>query len=202
MRNNRCYIFFLITLLYGCMGCSSGKNLSIRYYNENREMLDSIQTRFKFAYNKKPFHIEFKDKNFQYISFEMLSDSFRYIYNFDLQENNFVDTLSKYNYNSINIINLIADMRSIHCTWISNLDYYENQQLKNLVFISVRSNRLKSFLSGEKYYALVYFNEKQFFDVNGRLTDKSQRKRIREINGHLFYKITDKIFYAIIGNFR
>ncbi|MBN8676459.1 MAG: hypothetical protein J0L56_20190 [Chitinophagales bacterium] len=191
--------FFLISII----ACSTpGKNFATRYYNENKDMLDSIRNRFRNSYNNKPYHLQFEDRNFRYISFEILTDSTRQIYRFDLQEKDFTDTLEKYRYPAAEIIGLAADMQRIQCTWISKLDYYENREQKNLVFISIRSNRLKSLLSGEKYYALAFFNDRQFFDKQGRLTDKSERRRMREINGQVFHRITDRICYAITGNFR
>ncbi|HEX7902724.1 MAG TPA: hypothetical protein VF487_02515 [Chitinophagaceae bacterium] len=194
----------LVVLIAACtfISCSTAMKFPTRYYNEHKGILDSIRYNYESAYDKKPFHIQFKDKRFRYISFEMLSDTFRYIYNFDLEAHDFADTLYKYNYNTPQIISLIADMSSIRCIWISHLDYYENRQKKNLVFISMRHNQLESFFKGEKYYALAFFNERQFFDKQGRLTDKSERKRMREINGQVFHKITDRICYAITGNFR
>jgi len=195
-------ILFVLTAACTVTSCSTAMKFPTRYYNDNKEILDSIRYKYESTYDKKPFHIQFKDKGFRYISFEMLSDTFRYIYNFDLEAHDFADTLYKYNYNTPQIISLIADMSSIRCTWISHLDYYENRQKKNLVFISMRHSELESFFTGEKYYALAFFNERQFFDKQGRLTDKSERKRMREINGQVFHKITDRICYAITGNFR
>jgi hypothetical protein len=169
---------------------------------ENRTMIDSIRDRFAASYSKKPFSIEFKDKIFRHISYEILSDTLRHIYNFDLENTDFADTLDKYHYNSAEIISLIADMRLIKCTWISRLSYFDDRTPKSLIFISVRHNKLKSFFNGEKYYALAFFNERQTFDEKGRLTDKFEKKRTREINGVIFRRITDRICFAITGNFR
>jgi hypothetical protein len=189
-------------LLYGLSACSPTQHFTARYYQENKDMLTTIRDRFRTCYDNKPFSIEFKDKDFRYISYEILSDTMRYIYNFDLEEPFLADTLDKYKYDTKEIISLIADMRAIRCTWISKLDYYENREKKNLVFVSVRHNQLQSFAKGEKYYALIFFNERQYFDERGRLTDKSEKKRMREINGQVFRRITDRICYAITGNFR
>jgi hypothetical protein len=196
------HIFIGCLLLYGLSACSPTQHFTAKYYEENKTMLGSIRDRFRALYANKPFSIEFKDKDFRHISYEILNDTMRYIYNFDLEEPNLADTLDKYRYNTKEIIGLIADMRTIRCTWISKLDYYENREKKNLVFVSVRHNQLQSFAKGEKYYAIAFFNERQYFDQRGRLTDKSEKKRMREINGQVFRKITDRICYAITGNFR
>jgi hypothetical protein len=192
----------LLFLLYFMSSCSPTNNFTTRYYAENKDMLNSVRERFQEYYTQKPFHIEFKDKNFRYMSYEILTDTTRFIYNFDLEERNLADSLDKYGYNTPRIIELIADMRQIRCTWISKLDYFENREKKSMVFISVRHNQLESLLNGEKYYALAFFNERQSFDTRGRLTDKSEKKRMREINGQVFRKINDRVCYAITGNFR
>lgn len=196
------YIIVLGCVVLGLMSCGTGRHLSTDYYFEHQGIIDSIRTRFQVCYAQKPFSIEFKDRDFRHISYEILNDTMRHIYNFDLKNSDLRDTLDKYNYNTPEIIALLADMRSIRCTWISKLDYYENRLKKTLVFISVRHNKLGSVFNGEKYYALAFFNERQTFDEKGRLRDKSERRRSREINGVVFRKITDRICYAITGNFR
>lgn len=202
MKRTVTIIAFFILAAAAFTSCAP-KNFTTRYYEENRDMLTSIRDRFRKCYNQKPFSIVFQDRSFRYISYEMLSDTMRYIYNFDLEEHALADTLDKHGYDTKEIISLIADMRAIRCTWISKLDYYENREMKNLVFVSVRNNQLKSLTKGEKYYALAFFNERQLFDDKGRLTDKSdKKKRYREINGQVFHRITDRICYAITGNFR
>ena len=179
----RLYHIPVLFLLYVLSSCSTTNNFTTRYYEENKDMLNSVRRRFQEYYNEKPFHIEFKDKSFRYMSYEILTDTTRFIYNFDLEEASLADSLDKYGYNTPRIIELIADMRRIRCTWISKLDYYENREKKTLVFISVRHNQLESLLNGEKYYALAFFNERQSFDTRGRLTDKSEKKPCGRLTG-------------------
>ena len=202
MRHLLLYIAIVVLAAGTFTACSPTNHFTARYYKENQAMLHRIRDTFQVLYKQKPFSLEFKDKNFRFISFELLSDTMRYIYNFDLDQPNFADTLYKYGYNAKGIIGMAADMREIKCTWIAKLSYFENRLEKQLVFISVRHNKLKSFMKGEKYYALAFFNERQYFDKQGRLTDKSEKRRMREINGQIFHRITDRICYAITGNFR
>lgn len=198
----RILIIVLPALLSLFCSCNTGKGFSTKYYYENKEMLHSITDRYKSLNSIKPFSVEFRDRTFRDISFEIISDTFRYIYNFNLEEPRLADTLDKFNYNTRQIISLISDMRAIRCTWINNVDYYENLLKKNLVFVSVRHRKLGSFLQGEKYYALAFFGERQYFDKLNRLTDKSNKTRIREISGNIFRRISDSTCYAISGNFR
>jgi hypothetical protein len=201
--NARLTYFFIIIAVAGSLcSCVATNNFTTKYYQENEKMLHSIKDRFQAAYAKKPFTLEFNDIEFRNIAFEVLSDTLRHIYHFDLNETNLVDTLERYGYNAAVIANLITDMQAIRCTWISQVSYFENREPKSMVFISIRHNKLKSLLNSEKYYALAFFNERQFFDRKGRLTDKSEKRRMREINGTYFYKLTDRVCYAVTGNFR
>jgi hypothetical protein len=192
--------FIMVIIFFS--SCTTGKYSSTRYYIENKEMLHSITNRYKTLNAERRFSIEFRDKTFQDISFEIISDTFRYIYSFNQEGPALADTLAKFHYAAPEIIGLITDMRAIRCTWINNVDYYENQLRKNLVFVSVRHGKLESLLQGEKYYVLAFFGERQYFDKLNRLTDKTNKTRIREISGNVFRKISDSICYAISGNYR
>jgi hypothetical protein len=97
---------------------------------------------------------------------------------------------------------LINDMQKAHCTWITNLDYYEKRQRKFLVFISVRDKKLEAFLRPEKYFTLVFFDQAQPFDEKGRLLDNEDLGEIRKINGSIFRKINAKVYYALSSQFR
>lgn len=202
IKNYICHICIVLAIVMLVSSCAPGKNFTTRYYEENRNALNDIRERYRKLYRDKPFSVEFEDRKFNNISFEILSDTMKRIFHFNLLETSFADTLDKYQFKAAEVIGLVADMRAIRCTWISKLDYYENREVKQLTFISVRHHALHSFMKGERYYALAFFNEKQLFDQYGRLTDRSEKKRMREINGQVFRRITDNICYAITGNFR
>jgi hypothetical protein len=198
---NKWFLIILLSTII-CSSCNTGKTFSTRYYLENKDSLDGIAKQYKILNAQKQFSIEFKDKEFSNISFEILSDTFRYIYNFYLNGPALSDTLTKFHYDANAVMDLINDMRVMRCTWINNMEYYENTERKNLVFLSLRNRRKESLLQGEKYYALAFFNEPQRFDRQGRLVDKTERTRTRIINGEIFRKITERVCYAITGSFR
>ena len=146
--------------------------------------------------------MEFKNEVQSRISIEIHTDSIKYIYNFKLDEPFLQDTLRKYDFDIKAMNHLISDMQKTHCTWINNLDYYERREKKDLVFLSVRDKKLDAFLSSEKYFTLVFFEQKQPVDEKGRLLDNDDRKKKRRINGEIFRRINDKVFYAVTGHFR
>lgn len=200
MKNRICYIAFSFVVC-SFFSCWSAKKITGDYYKENETMLQSIQQRFKRLYEERPFSVEIQDKAFTKIGLEIITDTIRYIYKFDLNESLLSDTLAKYNFNVQKIIGLVNDMKNIRCTWITNLDYYESRQKKYLVFISIRHKELESSRS-VKYFTLAFFDNSQFFDNKRRLLDKQDRKELRKINGEIFYKINDKVCYAVAGSFR
>src|SRR5215207_6079536 len=89
----------IISIIAFCTSCTTTTHFTSKYYNDNKEMLGSIRDRYRSSYADKPFSIEFEDNTFRHISFEILTDTMRYIYSFDLDHTDFSDTLTKYNYN-------------------------------------------------------------------------------------------------------
>jgi hypothetical protein len=196
--------YYIAGLLCTCVffSCSYSKKFTNTYYQENDSTFQSIKYRFKELYEQHPFAVEMKDKQFHYIGFEIITDSIKYIYNFDVDEPRFTDTLQKYRFNVKAVTSLIRDMQNVHCTWITNLDYYENGQKKFLVFISIRHTSLKAFLRPEKYFTLAFFDRPQRFDVKGRLLDNQDRKTLFKVNGGLFRKINERVCYSLSASFR
>ncbi len=182
--------------------CSYSKKFTQTYYQENEALLQSIQQRYKKLYDKHPFALEIKDRNRQRIGLEIITDSIKYIYSFDERRGNLKDTLRKFRFDEKAVSELINDMQKAHCTWITNLDYYEKGEKKYLVFLSVRHKKLEAFLKPEKYFTLAFFDRPQPFDEKQRLLDRQDKKTLRRINGGIFRKINSTVCYAIAASFR
>src|ERR1044071_8849365 len=145
------YHIIIVLLAFAFTSCSYSKKFTETYYKENEPKLQSIMTRYKELYKKHPFSLEIKDKEFEQIGLEIITDSIRYVYSFN-HEPDLLDTLERYKFDVEAMSALVNDMQAVHCTWITNLDYYENRQEKYLVFISIRHSKLKAFLKSEKYF--------------------------------------------------
>lgn len=197
-------IYSIAALAFLCLllSCSYSKKFTQNYYRENEKTLLSIRDRFKELYDKHFFSLELKDKKLSRIGMEIHTDSIKYIYSFHTDEPFLADTLRKYQFDVKAMNELINAMQKAHCTWITNLDYYEKRQKKFLVFISVRDRKLDALLRPEKYFTLVFFDQPQPFDQKGRLLDKEDLKKMRKINGTIFRKINGKVYYALSGQFR
>lgn len=196
------YYIVLFSLVYLQVSCTYSKKFTHTYYQENEATLQSIRHRFISLYDKSPFSLELKDKYLNRIGLEIHTDSIKYIYNFRLDEPYFLDTLHKYQFDVKSMIELILDMQKAHCTWITNLDYYEKRQKKFLVFISVRDKKLTAFLKPEKYFTLAFFDQPQPYDEKERLLDNEDLSKNRLINGAVFRRVNDKVSYALTGKYR
>ncbi len=201
MRITIHYILFFLWLS-ALISCSHSKKFTKDYYRDHEAGFRSVYRQYNDIYSKTPFSLQIIDKNFNFISLEILTNDIRYIYEFNLSEDKLDDTLQKYHFNVKAMHGLMDTMNKLQCTWITKLDYYENRQAKYLVFISVRHKNLEAFLKKTKYFTLAIFEQPQPSDKKGRLKDKTDDKHLRKINDAVFRKINERVFYAFSLRFR
>ena len=197
---NKIKIILLINAVLLLVSCAT-TNIK-KYYAENKIMLDSISQTFRNQYEKGSFSILFTDKSFAHVSLEISTDTIKYIYEFEMNEKRLSDSLIKFHLPVHEVENLIASMKSVKCSWISNLDYYEDDKKNSLVYMSIRSKSWSFPLIDKKYYILTYYSQPQYYDNEGRLLDRRTRRRLRRINKDIFYRINDKVCYTVSNIFR
>ena len=200
MPSIRLYHLFVLIILVQATSCTS-LNIT-NYYRKNQSTLDSIEAVYHQAYEKKPFSLEFTDRPFNRLSIELVTDTLTYIYEYTVGEPRLQDTLLRYGYDTAAINNLIANMRSMECTWIDNLDYYTEERKHSLIYITLWPRIFNSPFANKKYYILTYFQQPQYFDSDGRLLVGRRLRRIRRINAEVFRRINDKVAYTISDRFR
>jgi hypothetical protein len=193
----------LVIVLIGFASCSSPRKISSGYYRKNEKVLDNIEVSYKALYEQKPFALQFTNRSFDAVSIDIITDTVKYVYVFNLAEKERMnDTLKKYGINITGVSALINQMKGIKCNWINNLDYYVDATRHNMIFMSIRQLKWSPPFIPPKYYILTYFSTQQYFDEEGRLLDKRKAKRLRKIKGDIFYRITDKVCYTISASFR
>ena len=193
------FILFIIILL----SCSYPKKFTQGgYYMENKESFNNLHRQYRGIYSKHPLSLSVNSISSNHASLEIITDSMHYIYNFNLSEKDLSDTLARYGFDIHSVQNLIQEMRNLNSIWITQLNYYENQKKKQLVFISVRHKKLESLFKKNKYFTLAFFEEAQPYDQRGRLRDKGDRNTLRRINGVIFYRVNDKLFFSLSRQFR
>ena len=193
--------FLTIICLAVLVSCSV-KKYTTRYYYQNEKVLDQIEASYRLLYSGQEFSLAFMDKYFRTISLELKTETLTYIYEFGFGERRMNDTAFKYHLDSTGLNDLAAKMRSVHCSWISKIDYYTDEQRKFMVFMSIKPVAFSSFLSEKKYYIITYYPQPQHFDAQGRLLDRRKLRQLRKINGEVFYRINDKVCYTVSTQFR
>ena len=194
-------IFLLIIMLSSCATAIHQKTAQ-KYYSNNELTISRINETYKSIYAVKPLVIEFTDNEFNYVIIEIKTDSLRYIYEFNVNSNNLKDTLLKFDFDTLYVMKLIRDMKNIKCTWINTLDYYVDDKKQNLVFMSMRPVSFDLALTKRKYYTLTFYQQKQYYDAEGRLLDKKNRILLRKVNNEIFWRINDRVCYTISTHFR
>ncbi|HEX6845573.1 MAG TPA: hypothetical protein VF144_01280 [Chitinophagaceae bacterium] len=196
-----CRLIFISMILFVLTSCST-KIVSNNYYQEQKGTVDSIERRYEKLNPANPFSLAYTDKKFNIISMEMISDTLTRIYEFNVNDQRFADTLLKYNYDTAGVFYLIRKMKGSKVTWINSFDYYVNDQPQQLIILSIKPRTIRYIFSPPRYIALAYFRTNQFFDEKGRLLDGRRTKEVRKIKGQVFYKITDRICYTITDKYR
>jgi hypothetical protein len=77
-----------------------------------------------------------------------------------------------------------------------------DEKKQTLIFISVKPVVNQSPFVYKKYFILSYFNQKQYFDEDGRLLIKRKLKKIHKINGDIFWRINDRVCYTTSERYR
>jgi hypothetical protein len=202
MKNKSIRFALLLCVVALMSSCASRKVFSTNYYNENEKALTSIESLYKTINQQRHFSVEFTDKSFEYVSLEILTDSIKYIYEFNIKETRLQDTLVKYKLPVEGVMSMINQMSSIHCIWINNLDYYVNNQKRPLIFMSIRHVGIRLPFTSEKYYILTFYSQPQYFDSEGRLLASRQVRKLRKINDDVFRRVNDKVAYTVSERFR
>lgn len=198
--NQTIYVFLLASMIVSC--ASAPKHFPVKYYKEHEATLMRMERSYAKLNTKKPIAAEFLDNAFRYVTIEMKTDSLRYIYEFDLKEKRLADTLEKYGYDTSAVLKLVKDMQAIKCTWINNLDYYVDGKKENLIYMSIRPKALDIPFARKKYYILTFYKQPQYYDAEGRLLDRRNRRRLRKIGNEFFRRINDRVCYTLSAKFR
>ncbi len=200
MENRLTYLF--IILLGGIFYSCSPRNISTRYYEENKIVLDRIEQTYSKLYQQKPFTVAFTDKDFETTSLEFITDSLIYIYQFGYNEPRLKDSLVKFGLDAPKVLTMMDEMRSIRCTWINNFDYYVDGKKKSSVFLSIKPVGISGLFSNKKYYIITYFSQNQYYDKEGRLVNNRRQRQLQKINGEVFKRINDKVSYTVSSQYR
>ena len=202
MKTSPLLLLVITILLIQLCSCSPAFHIAEQYYTKHEKVLIAIEKDYKALYTHKQFAIAFTDNSFNFISVEIITDTIKYIYEFEVGESRLNDTLKKYKFDPIAVHQLIENMRLVKCIWINMLDYYVDEQKNDLVFIAIKPIGMNNPFTNKKYYILTFFSKQQYFDKDGNLLARNKHKRMREVNGDIVRRINDKVCYTISDRFR
>lgn len=194
-------IILLFTAAVIC-SCRTARQFPGNYYFQHEQTIIAIEKKYAKLTEKRMISLGFTDKEFRHVLAEMKTDSIRYVYEFNLSDPSFADTLQKYRYDAATCLELLNDMKKIKCTWINKLDYYTDNEAKLLTFMSVRNSVHSSPFSQEKYFILTFYQQPQYYDENGILLDRRNLRQARKVNNEIFYRINEKVCYTVSAKFR
>lgn len=200
MNNKRIWTAALLATIITLASCKTA-NMT-RFYNENKPTLDSIETTYIRETAERQFSIAFSNKNFNSFSIEIITDTIKYIYDFNIGEERLKDSLEKYKLSPDGVNTLVNSMRSVRCIWINNQDYYVNNHMQTAVYMSIKPRALSLPFAYKKYQILAYFKRPQTFNEKGILMDGRRRRNIRKLNNNTFHKITDKVCWTVSSLYR
>ena len=202
MKTNPSLLMAYMILIFLLCSCNPALHIAKQYYTKHEKILSAIEKDYKTQYQRTPFAVAFTDNSFRYISLEIITDSIKYIDEFEVGENRFNDTMTKYAMDMHAVHNLIDKMRAVKCIWINMLDYYVEEQKNAMVFIAIKPLGMTNPFTNKKYYILTFFSKPQSFDKDGDLLARKKHRRKREVNGDVVRRINDKVCYTISDRFR
>ncbi len=75
-------ILLPVFFIFSC----SPKNISTKYYYQNVKVLDKIEENYKNLSRQSPFTIGFTSRDYKTVSFEFITDTLSYVYEFEAGE--------------------------------------------------------------------------------------------------------------------
>ncbi|MFT3904548.1 MAG: hypothetical protein QM727_15355 [Niabella sp.] len=202
MKKQSYHIIFYLWAMVLMTSCAYNKEYFKSFYLTNENNFSELRETYEDMYAANPFSIMFEDKKFKFISFERLTDSVKYVYQFDLSANDFADTLHKYHYKTDEMLRFVSELKHIGCTWITRLDYYEKYKPRYLEFMAVRHKKLNKLLKGERYCTYTFFDRAHPYDDKNRFLDRTDRRGLLMVNNSRIFRIKDSVGYAIVKHYR
>lgn len=183
----------IVILLMVCLGActASSKRKSADYYNENKAVIHQTLELYDNLYKHQPFGAGFTDKSFRYFLLEVTTDTLRYIYNTDNNEQRIYETINRFHYDTSQLKVLGQNLFDIKCLWLSKSSFYVNKQKETVTFLSFKSARNNKPFVENKYYILIFLPHPiKSLDVNERIRKGS------------LVKINDLVYFTIGSKFR
>jgi hypothetical protein len=170
---------------------TGSKRKSADYYEKNKEAITEIRSYYDQLYSQQAFSVGFTDKSFKYYVMEVTTDTLRYIFNTDQSETKLFETILRFNYDTLLLQKLAFKMKEIKCLWLDKSSFYLEEKKETVTFLSFKSAKVDKPFVENKYYVLVFLNQK--------LEHPDLKAKVKKGD---IVKINDLVYFAIGNRFR
>ena len=176
------YMFLIVTVSAFC----SPERKSASYYYQNKDAINEMRTNFDYLYQQQPFATGFTDKTFKYYVLQIMTDSFRSIYNNEEQKDQIMKNVLRYNYDTTMMRTLSHQMKKIKCLWLGRESYYVDEEKDNFTYISFKS--ADRVFRENKYYILVFLDHA----IDSTDLERIRKRKLVKIDSLVYFTTTNR----------
>ena len=189
MKFNSLNIIALVAIV--CLGAcaSASKRKSADYYEQNKAVINETLQLYDQLYQQQPFSAGFTDKSFKYYLLEVTTDTLRYIYNTDNNDQKFYEVIQKFQYDTTKLRGLGERLLAIKCLWLSKASFYVNEKRETVTFLSFKSKSTDKPFVENKYYILIFL---PYPIESPNITERVKKGSLIKINDLVYFAITSK----------
>jgi len=188
MKFNRLNIIAFVAFVFLC-ACASSKRKSADYYELNKTVIHETIKLYDQLYQQQPFSAGFTDKSFKYYLLEVTTDTLRYIYNTDNNDEKFYEVIKNFQYDTAKLRELGDRMLDIKCLWLSKASFYVNEKRETVTFLSFKSKSTDRPFVENKYYILIFL---PYPMDNPKINERVRKGSLIKINDLVYFAITSK----------
>lgn len=175
-----------------CMSCFVQKQeKSESFYLENKAPIDHLIRNFNTLHDKEPFAIGFSDKRFKYYTFQMYTDTVRYIYSTHMDKKLVFDEMYKSKVTETEITVIAQQIKDLKCLWIHKSDIFIDGVKTPATHLSFKSVLFNRPFDENKYYNLVFLE-----------TSIPKRTTTRRLRKYGYHEVSRNVYFTISSRFR
>jgi hypothetical protein len=153
----KCSYLAVLLSLWCCTSCFVQKQeKSESFYLENKAPIDELIRSFNTLHDKEPFAIGFSDKRFKYYTFQMYTDTVRYIYSTHMDKKLVFDEMYKSKITESEIRVIAQQIKDLKCLWIHKSDIFIDGVRTPATHLSFKSVLFNRPFDENRYYNLVF----------------------------------------------
>jgi hypothetical protein len=188
----KCSYLAVLLSLWCCTSCFVQKQeKSESFYLENKAPIDELIRSFNTLHDKEPFAIGFSDKRFKYYTFQMYTDTVRYIYSTHMDKKLVFDEMYKSKITESEIRVIAQQIKDLKCLWIHKSDIFIDGVRTPATHLSFKSVLFNRPFDENRYYNLVFLE-----------TSIPKRTTTRRLRKYGYHEVSKNVYFTISSRFR